>query len=198
MYQAAANGSSGTPWWGTLAVTLGTIIVTTWANLLVSRRQARTQVDLKALELDRASAGAAREQKAAAFHRFLEAADDAWQGANDLYAAARPNVSAGRAWRRRSRGNATPPAPSYREATRHLVSPLTSAYLKLSIVADEQTRTAADTYMIGLNDLMQRAGEGRWQDETSAARNALLEAMRAELGTDEPGKRAGRAGAPLT
>lgn len=159
-----AAAAATVPWWSTIAVTLGAILLTVVGNAWISSRQAETQLKLKKAEADAVTLEARRREKVEAFDNFLTAADAAWQRANDLFDKARAGTIG-----------------DYRSESRDATSSLTRAYLSLLVVASEPTRGAAARYLDALNAHLQRAARREWKEDTSTPRANLLTAIRAEL-----------------
>ncbi|MET7983019.1 hypothetical protein [Streptomyces sp. NPDC005281] len=161
-----AAGSTGTvPWWTTIVITLGAIILTSAGNWLIATRQASTQLALRNADLQGVALEARRKEKLEAFSAFVHATDAAWQAANDFLAKFRAGTIG-----------------EYRDEARQVTTDLTRAYLDLLIAAENPTRQAAAAYVDALNNHMQRAARGDWkEEETKQPRKLVLDSIRAEL-----------------
>jgi hypothetical protein len=170
MQQAATTNSGTTAAWFALIGALGGVFLTTIGGLVRTWVDFRSQRKLKELDLRGSEQIARREEKRLAYVEFLSATDGAYQLAADLLTKAREGG-----------------ALSFRDESRDVVSELMRRELTVALVTGSTVRVAAREYVTVLRQLMINAAKGDWRDETTDARNQLLQVMIQDL---NPGSQA--------
>jgi hypothetical protein len=143
---------------------LGGVLLTTIGSLVRTWLDFRSQRRLKELDLRGSEQIARRQEKRDAYVEFLRATDGAYQLAADLLTKAREGKLL-----------------SFRDESRKVVSDLMQSELTVALVTGSTVRVAARDYVRVLRQLMINAAKGDWRDETTDARNQLLQAMIGDL-----------------
>jgi hypothetical protein len=170
MQQAATTSSGTTTAYFALIGALGGVLLTTIGSLVRTWLDFRSQRRLKELDLRGSEQTARRQEKRDAYVEFLRATDGAYQLAADLLTKAREGKLL-----------------SFRDESRNVVSDLMQSELTVALVTGSTVRVAARGYVRVLRQLMINAARGHWRDETTGARNQLLQAM---IGDLNPGSQA--------
>ncbi|WP_345174732.1 hypothetical protein [Streptomyces lavendulae] len=152
----------------TAVATIAAAIIAGLANRSVAKATTRANIESETTRI-----------KLSAVKEFLDAVDAYWQFANDLFDKRRP-WTGWRRWVPKVGRKARP--PSFRQETSAVTSALTRAQINLEAVTGDSVKQSVDDYVRELRDTVIAAYRGKWKPVEREWKNALIAAIRSELG----------------